>query len=187
MSDNDRPLDLEDDATERVSLLLRHRLPWLVLGLLGGILVTYISSRFELVLEKNIHLAFFIPIIVYMADAVGTQTENVYVRNLGRGNVNFITYMIKESILGVMLGGIFGCIMGVISFLWFKETEVALTVGLAMFVTIAIAPIFALLVPAFFQREHTDPAITAGPFTTITQDVISLLLYLLIATIIILR
>lgn len=185
MSKNVSSPVLEDDAKEKVSLLLKHRLPWLLIGLMGGIVTTFISSRFEVLLEKNLHLAFFIPVIVYMADAVGTQTESVYVRNLGREKVSFLTYFIKESILGVLLGVLFGVIIGITAFLWLQDMQVALTVGLSMLTTVAIAPLFALLVPAFFQRQHTDPALMAGPFTTIIQDILSLLIYLLIATLII--
>lgn len=182
MSDKTPPVELEDDSKERVSLLIRHRLPWLLIGLLGGIVTTFISSRFETLLEQNLHLAFFIPVIVYMADAVGTQTESVYVRNLGREKVSFLTYFIKESCIGLVLGVLFGVIIGLIGYLWLQDMEVALTVGISMFVTVSVAPIFALLVPAFFQRRHTDPALMAGPFTTIIQDILSLLIYLLIAT-----
>lgn len=178
---------LEDDAKEKISLLIEHRLPWLVVGLLGGIGLTLISSGFEEVLVKNIGLAYFIPVIVYMADAVGTQTETVFVRNLAKKQATFSTYLIKELLLGLSLGLLFGLLIGVFAFFAFKSVSIALTVGVSMFATMSVAPVIALIVPALLQKEHTDPAIGAGPFTTVIQDFVSLVVYFFIASIILLH
>lgn len=177
-----KPVQLEDDAKERVSLLIKDRLPWLLLGLLGGIVATILSSRFELLLAQHIHIAFFIPIVVYMADAVGAQTETVYVRNLARTKARFSGYFFKELLLGLILGAGFGSVMGTLAYVWLQDPETGLAVGLAMFATIAVAPIIALIIPTILQKEHTDPAVTAAPFTTIIQDLVSLLLYFAIAS-----
>lgn len=181
------PIQLEDDSKERVSLLIRHRLPWLFLGLFGGIGAILVSAQFESLLTEHIQLAFFIPVIVYMADAVGTQTEIVYVRNMGKRNVTFHKYLFKEIALGLFIGGLFGAIMGVLSYFWFADIQSALTVGLSMFITITIAPVFALIVATIFKRQRTDPAVTAAPFYTVVQDIISLAIYFLIATVIMFR
>ena len=175
-----------DDTKESVGLLLRLRLPWLVIGLVGGSLAALLVSRFEGVIEQNVSLAFFLPIIVYMSDAVGTQTETIYVRNLAKGNIRLRTYFLKELILGISLGLIFGVAIGIFANLWLGSPEIARTVGISMFATVTTAPIVALLVPALLQKEHTDPALGGGPFTTIIQDVISLLIYFLVATTILL-
>lgn len=179
------PPQLEDDSKERVSLLIRHRLPWLFLGLLGGIGAIFLSAQFESLLEEKIHLAFFIPIIVYLADAVGTQTEVVYVRNIGKKGVTFASYLVKEIILGLFIGALFGAIVGAVSYLWFHDIASAVTVGLSMFVTILMAPVFALIVVTFLKKEHTDPAVTAAPFYTVLQDITTLAIYFLIASLII--
>jgi magnesium transporter len=178
---------LEDDAKEKVSLLIEHRLPWLVVGLMGGIGLTLISSRFEHLLAQNIGIAYFIPVIVYMADAVGTQTENVFVRNLVHKQAKFSTYLIKEILLGLSLGALFGCLIGLFAFFAFHSTDIALTVGLAMFATMSTAPAIALIVPTLLQKTHKDPAVGAGPFTTVIQDFLSLLIYFLIATAILIK
>lgn len=103
-----KKIQLEDDDKESMSLMIEHRLPWLILGLIGGILATLLSARFEAILLKNIQLAFFIPIIVYLADAVGTQTESIYIENLTRRKVKFHVYLLKEFILGNIIGALFG-------------------------------------------------------------------------------
>lgn len=178
---------LEDDTKEPMSLMFEHRLPWLIVGLLGGIGLTYISSRFEALLAKNLELAFFIPIIVYMADAVGSQTEAVYIRNLNKKRTHFSVYLIKEVGLGTFLGILFGTITWSFTYIVFNSFETALSVGLAMAVTMATAPILALIVPTILKREHKDPAVGSGPFVTIIQDFLSLFIYFVIATIILLQ
>lgn len=178
---------LEDDAKEKEVLLIEHRLPWLVVGMFGGIAATFLSAHFEDLLAKNIQLAFFIPIIVYMADAIGTQTQTVYVRNMGIRRHLFHRYIFKELILGLLLGLLFGTIIGLVSYLWFHEFETSLTIGLAMFATMSTAPILALIVPEIIRKYHKDPAVGAGPFTTVLQDLFSLFIYFFIATIILFR
>lgn len=180
-------LVLEDDTKEPILPLATHRVPWLIIGLIGGILTTIVSSKFENLLSSNINLVFFIPVIVYMADALGTQTETIYVRNLARrGKDNLSLYFFKELFVGISLGLIFGLIIGLFAYLWFGSYKTALIVTLAMFASMTIAPAVALFVPTILQKEHYDPALGAGPFTTVLQDLISLSIYLLVASTIIL-
>ncbi|MBI2028030.1 MAG: magnesium transporter [Candidatus Levybacteria bacterium] len=178
---------LEDDAKERVSLLIRHRVPWLFVGLTGGMIAAIFASQFEKVLLQNLDLAYFIPVIVYMADAVGHQTEEVYIRNLGKERISFVKYLFKELLLGLFLGLIFGICLGVFALIWFKSFPISLTVGLAMFISMAIAPAVSLIMPTILQKEHKDPAVGSGPFTTAIQDLISLLIYFSIASVIIFK
>ena len=181
MMEKQQAIKLEDDAKERISLMIEHRLPWLLIGLVGGVLLTIFLSSFEELLERNIQLSFFIPVIVYMASALGSQTGSVYIRNLGREKVRLSRYFVKEILFGIMLGGIFGTGIGVFAFLWFHSLQTALTVGIAMFITMAIAPLVGLIIPAILQWERTDPAVGAGPFATVIQDALSLLIYFAVA------
>ena len=177
---------LEDDNKDSVSLLVRRRLPWLTIGLVGGLAATILSSRFEHVLSENISIAYFIPIVVYMADAVGTQTENVYVRNLGTGHVKLSKYIAKELFLGVFLGAIFGAVIGGFAYAWLGNIHMTITVGLAFFATMTTAPVISLLIPALLNKVHDDPAVGAGPITTVIQDLLSISIYFIIATLIML-
>jgi magnesium transporter len=77
-----------------------------------------VVSHFEKILESDIRLSFFIPIIVYMSDAVGTQTETIYVRHLQRKTLDFWKYFFKEVSLGISLGIIFGIATGIFAFFW---------------------------------------------------------------------
>lgn len=185
--DQPKRVKLEDDTKEDVGLLVERRIPWLFVGLLGGLLLTFISSKFESVLSENISLAFFIPIIVYMSDAIGTQAQTIFIRNSTKKQMRFVIYLVKEFSVGILIGSIFGLALGVLALVWFKSVDVAISVGLAMFVNMSTAPVIALFIAKFLQKEKTDPALGSGPFSTIIQDMLSLLIYFAISTLIILR
>jgi magnesium transporter len=174
-----------DDRVESVGFLIRLRLPWLFAGLIIGAMMTVFVSRFENILSSHLQLAFFIPFIVYISDAVGAQTEIIYVRNLKRGASNLTTYVIKELLFGIITGLLFGVLVGIFAYIWLHSASVALTVGLSMAASISTATMLALVVPAILQRERTDPALGTAPLTTVIQDTISLMIYFFIASAII--
>lgn len=187
LSNMDKPLQktvYADDDREGVSLLVRLRLPWLIVGLIGALFASVIVSRYEEVLAQNVSIAFFLPAIIYLAGAVGMQTETIYIRNSSRGKVNFHTYLIKETLLGVVLGIILGAIMGVFAYVWLQDQAVAMIIGLATLANIAVAPLLALLLSSLLQHERTDPALGAGPFATVLQDILSIFIYFAIASVI---
>lgn len=185
MLDLQRHYRVVTDVHERVSRIVALRLPWLIIGLVGGTVASILVSRYESVLLNNIGLAFFVPMIVYMSDAVGTQTETVYIRNLATIKVNFLKHLLKETATGFFLGVILGAAVGLVAKVWLGSTELAMSVGLAMFFNVLIAPVVAIVVSEFLYKEHTDPALGAGPFTTVIQDFISLAIYFAVATAII--
>lgn len=166
-----------DDDNVSILNLIRLRFPPLVLGLLLGILLSIVASRFEEVLALDVRIAFFIPFIVYMADAVGTQTQTIYSRDLRTGKASFKKYLYKESVLGLLLGLISGCISAIVTLLWFNSVQLTASVSIAMFTSIALAPLVALLVTEVLQLEHKDPAVGAGPLATVIQDTLSVLIY----------
>ncbi|OGE83783.1 MAG: hypothetical protein A2846_00020 [Candidatus Doudnabacteria bacterium RIFCSPHIGHO2_01_FULL_49_9] len=177
--------EITDDLKEPVGHLLEHRLPWLVLGLLGGIITSIIVSKYEQILAADVRLAFFIPIIVYMSGAVGSQTETIFVRHLKQTGKGFFRYLAKETGLGLGLGLIFGLATGLFAAYWLGSGPLGITVGLAMLVNLSLAPILSTVVPELLYKEHSDPALGAGPLATIIQDLISLLIYFLVADLII--
>lgn len=176
---------LTDDAKEPVGHLLEHRLPWLALGLIGGIITSIIVSKYERILAADLRLAFFIPIIVYMSGAVGSQTETIFVRRLKQTGKGFWPYLLKETFLGLGLGLFFGLATGLFATYWLASASIGLTVGLAMLINMSIAPVLATIIPEILYKEHSDPALGAGPLATIIEDLISLLIYFFIAGLII--
>ncbi|MFA6074174.1 MAG: magnesium transporter [Candidatus Woesearchaeota archaeon] len=179
-------IEYADDDKESVWTLMKLRIPSLVLGLILGVALSFVTSRFEEVLAKNISVAFFIPFVVYMADAVGTQTQNIYSRDLKSGKAIFKKYLLKESILGVTLGLIFGLIILPVVILWFHSFNLALAVSISTFGAIASAPLIALIITEILQLDHLDPAVGAGPIATVVQDTASILIYGFIASAILL-
>ena len=176
---------ITDDVQQAAARLVGRRLPWLIVGLLGGLTASFMVSRFQYLLEAKLQLAFFIPVIVYLSDAVGTQTETIYIRNLSIFKDNFYKYLAKELLVGSYLGAILGLLIGAAAFFWLKSIETAITVGVATLVNVTIAPAVAIIIPEILFKEHVDPALGGGPFTTVVQDFISLLIYFSVASLIV--
>jgi len=175
-----------DDDTVSIRRLIIMRTPSLVIGLLLGVLLSFVVSRFEEVLAQDIRLAFFIPLIVYMAAAVGAQTQSIYTRDLRTGRASFKKYFWKEGVLGIFFGVLSGLGSFIITVIWFDSLILARTVSFAMFVAVAIAPLVAIFVTELVQLEHKDPAVGAGPIATVIQDTLSVLIFGLVATSIVL-
>ncbi len=172
-----KPIFYADDNTESVGVLLKIRLPYLLLGLVLGIIVSFVTSKFEQVLSQNVRVSFFLPFILYMADAIATQTQSIYSRNLKTGKAKFYMYLIKELSLGLLVGIAFGIISGLVVQVWFSDNKLALSVGLSMFTVLASAPVVALLITQIVQMLHNDPAAGAGPIDSVIQSMLSVLIY----------
>ena len=166
-----------DDDTMSLGRLVWLRTPSLFVGLFLGLFLSFVTSEFEEVLARNVQIAFFIPLIVYMADAVGTQTQSIYTRDLLTGKASFRGYLIKESLLGILLGVIFSLVAGVAVQLWLGSFTLTLAVSLGMFGAVATAPFISMLVAEVLELEHSDPAVGAGPIATVLQDTVSVVIY----------
>jgi magnesium transporter len=167
-------------AEERVWRRFVHRAPWLLVGLLGAMLSIGIVSAFEARLERNVALAFFVPAVVYIADAVGTQTEALVIRALAV-DVPVRRLLRREAITGVLLGLALAVIMFPYSLIY-GNAAVAGSVALAMLSASALATLLAMGLPWLFDRFGRDPAFGSGPVATIAQDLVSIALYLGIAS-----
>jgi magnesium transporter len=161
---------------------LKHRLPWLILGLLGGILSAKIVENFENTLSTNLILAAFIPLIVYMADAVGTQMEAFIIRDLAiNKDLNFVSYFIKQTSIIILIAFISSLCLLIINSLIYKNNWLAIVLSLSLFIAIASSTITGLMIPYIFNKFKLDPANASGPIATIIQDVLSIIIYFSIA------
>jgi magnesium transporter len=167
-------------AEERVTRRLWHRLPWLIVGLAGAMASAVIVGAFEDQLDRKILLAFFVPAVVYMADAVGTQTETVLIRGLSAG-LDLRAVVGRELLTGIVIGLVVGAAFFPFAMLGWGDAGVALAVALALVASCSIATSVAMLLPWTFQRLGTDPAFGSGPLATILQDLLSIAVYLAIA------
>lgn len=161
---------------------IKKRLPWLIVGLLGGLLAAFIVNFFEGALSVHIILAAFIPLVVYMADAVGGQAQTLYIRSLAlERSLSLRKYVLREIKVGLGLALILGFLIVLISFVWIKTAVVSLILGFSIFMTILVAMMVAILMPWIFSKKGLDPAIASGPFATVVRDVLSLIIYFGIA------
>ena len=164
-----------------IAQIVRARIPWLLIGLMGGFLAGGIASLFEASLKDNITLAFFLPLVVYMADAVGTQTETILVRALAYGKVALGAQLLREGTVGLFIGGIVGLSAGACLLVWGGTRSVALTITLSLALTAMLATFVASLLPIGLSRMGADPALASGPVATVMQDILSVAVYLAIA------
>jgi magnesium transporter len=168
-------------ATESVTRRLWHRLPWLLVGLAGALAAAVIVGAFESRLEEQVLLAFFVPGVVYLADAVGTQTEAVVIRGLSVG-VGIGHLVWRETATGVLLGVLFAAVCyPVVALLW-GASDVAAAVAIASFAASSVATVIAMVLPWTLHRLGRDPAFGSGPLATVVQDLLSIVIYFLAAT-----
>ena len=172
------------EADDSILELTRARLPWLFLGLVGGIGAFLIMEGFEgLFTGKAVILFFFTPLIAAMAGNVGVQSSAIIVQGLAnddvRGSVN--SRLIKEMLLAA-LNGIILAIFLFLFILAFKgELNTALAISVSLVAVIIVAGLIGTFVPLFLNKRGIDPAIATGPFITTSNDILGILLYFWIA------
>ena len=155
----------------------RHRLPWLIVGLGGSVVATFIVARFETALAAKPALAFFVPGLVYLADAIGTQSEAVAVRGLSLSHVGIGRLIGNELRTGLLIGTVLALLAFPMVWLVFGEPRLAAAVALALAGASIVASVLGLVLPWLLARFGSDPAYGSGPLATIVQDVLSLLIY----------
>ena len=161
----------------------RDRLPWLLVGLAGSMLATFVVASFEAALQAKIALAFFVPAIVYLADAIGTQTEAIAVRGLSLSHAPMRELVWGEMRTGLLIGTVLGAFAWPAVWVAFGDVHLASTVALSLVVAGTVATTIGLLLPWALARLGRDPAFGSGPIATIVQDVLSLAIYFAIATV----
>jgi magnesium transporter len=164
---------IEDPPLRRV----RHRLPWLLVGLAGSALATAAMASMEVTLQANVAIAFFVPALVYLADAIGTQTEAVAVRGLSLTHAGLAPLLGGELRTGMLLGAILGAISFAPIWLAFGSAALAAAVALAIFAAGTVANGIGMLFPWLLQRLGFDPAYGTGPGSTVVQDLCTILVY----------
>jgi magnesium transporter len=174
----------EHASRESVGRRLVHRLPWLLVGLVGALAAAGLMGGFEERLRANLTLALFVPGVVYLADAVGTQTEALIIRGLSIG-VGIREVAIRELVTGILAGVILGGLFLPIGLLIWGDAAVVTAVAIALAAACATANAVAMVLPGIFDRLAIDPAFGSGPLATVVQDLLSILIYLGVATLIV--
>jgi magnesium transporter len=162
---------------------IKHRLPWLLLGLVGGLFAANIIGFFEETLSKHLILAAFIPLIVYISDAVRTQMEAYIIRDLAmEHSLPFLRYFLRHLIVVISIGGILAILLFGTFGLFYHDWHIASVLSLSLFIAVFSTVLTGLFIPYFFSFFGQDPADASGPIATIIQDILSISMYLGIAT-----
>lgn len=165
--------------------VVKMRLPWLIVAMLGGTISGSVIGVYRSTLETIVVLAVFIPVIMGMGGNVGTQSSTIFVRGLATGEIDksdVWDYFFREIKVGISMGFVCGSLISLTAFFWQGNPYLGLVVGTSMFITICVATLIGTLVPLLLNMAHIDPAITAGPFVTTIKDVTGLLIYFGIAS-----
>ncbi len=174
------------DSDDSILDLTKARLPWLFLGLIGGVGAFLIMEGFQGVFAKYAALFFFTPLIAAMAGNVGVQSSAIIVQGLAndevKGSIN--SRLLKEMLLATLNGVILAVFL--FAFVWLYEGKVdtALAIAVSLVVVIIMAGLIGTFVPLFLDKRGIDPAIATGPFITTSNDIFGILIYFLIAKLI---
>ena len=171
--------------TQSVFRSTKTRLPWLLASCAGGIMALFIIGRFEGTLYRFAYLAAFIPVIMGMGGNIGTQSSTIVVRGLATGRLNvrdFWRVVSKELAIGLILGSFYAVLIGTVAQVQYSVQMLAMTVGLAIIISMTVAALVGSGVPLLLARINIDPAVATGPFVTTSIDIISVYCYFILAT-----
>ncbi|WP_102347314.1 magnesium transporter [Bacillus sp. Marseille-P3661] len=175
------------DSTDYSSFsAARKRLPWLIVLLFLGMFTASLIGRFEETLNKVSILAVFIPLIAGMAGNTGTQALAVAVRGIATGEIangRKLKILKKEIGTGIIVGLTCGTLVMITVNIWQHNLMLGVLVGISIFVTLTVSTLAGALVPIIMHRFNIDPAVASGPFITTINDIISILIYFGLATV----
>jgi magnesium transporter len=171
------------ESRDSVWVITRARLPWLLIGMLGGVFGALVIGNFEGQLDKFPELAFFIPLIAAMGGNVGVQSSSLIVQGLANNTLQFdstFKKIMKELLVALVNGAVLSSLIFIYNFAFGENYSLCFTVSVALFAVIILAGVLGSLVPLLLHRYKIDPALATGPFITTLNDILGLLLYFLI-------
>ena len=174
------------ETTDSPARLSRARLPWLIIGLLGGIIVAAVIGRFENDIQINPEMAFFIPLIAAMAGKVGIQSSAIIVQGIASNSLGLESTakkLSKELLVALLNGLILSGLLFLYNFFISDNLALTFTVSTSLFVVIIFAAVFGTLIPLLLNRVKIDPALATGPFITTMNDIMGLFIYFMMGRI----
>lgn len=161
------------------------RAPWLAASWVGGIAAMFIITAFEGELMKTLALAAFIPVVIGMGGNIATQSSTIIVRGIATGRINmeeFFRIIFKEFKVGLILGSMYGLLLGVLAWLGYSEpVRLGLVVGISVFFVMVMAATVGTFVPLVLKRFDIDAAVATGPFVTTSIDIIGVYMFFMVA------
>jgi len=171
------------EHTDNVFVLTRARLPWLIIGLTGGILGSRVISMHESDLKISPEMALFFPLIGAMGGNAGVQSSSIVVQGIAAGTIDLqgiASKLLKELWVAMINGFILSSLIFLYNLLFSDSFALTVTVSIALFAVILFASVFGTFVPLLLHRFKIDPALATGPFITTTNDIIGLSIYLML-------
>jgi len=161
----------------------RARLPWLFLGLIGGVGAAAIMGGFEEMIEKHAILFFFTPLIAAMAGNVGVQSSAIIVQGLANNDLkgSISNRLLKEFSLSIVNGLILSILLFVFTWFLYSNIQTSSAISISLLAVIIMAGIIGTFIPLFLDKRGIDPAIATGPFITTSNDIFGILIYFMIA------
>jgi magnesium transporter len=174
------------EADDSIWDLTRARLPWLFLGLLGGVGAAAIMGGFETLMSDYGVLFFFTPLIAAMAGNVGVQSSAIMVQGLANDDLkgSITGRLIKEMLLALLNGTVLASILLFFTWLWKGSFLTSLAISISLITVTVVAGIIGTFIPLFLHKRGIDPAIATGPFITTSNDIFGILIYFSIAKVI---
>ncbi|MGQ7869603.1 magnesium transporter [Sunxiuqinia sp. sy24] len=172
------------ESGDRVWNLTRARLPWLLIGLLGGIMGARVLGANETALAQIQGIAFFIPLIAAMAGNVGVQSSSIVVQTIASGARDFDSFgkkLLKELAVGMITALVFSTLIFCYNFFFGESLKLTWAVSISLFMVIVFASLFGTTIPLALNKLKIDPALATGPFITTMNDILGLMLYMMVA------
>lgn len=172
------------EASDGLFKQTRARLPWLLIGMLGGLGAATIISNFETIMTQYPKLLIFVPLIQATAGNVGVQSSAIIVQGLANDTLrgHLMARMLKETSVALVNGISLALIVLLVShFVFYTSYLESLSIGIALITVILIAAVVGNLIPLFLNSRGIDPAVATGPFITTSNDVLGIFTYFLIA------
>ena len=174
------------DADDSILNKTKARLPWLILGLVGGLAAASIMGGFDDALTQFPELFYFTPLIAAMAGNVGVQSSAIIVQGLANDNIrgSMVNRMFKEIGLSVINGVILAALIFVFGFFLDYDINISITISISMIMVIILASLIGTFVPLILDKNGIDPAVATGPFITTSNDIFGIFIFFYIAKVI---
>jgi magnesium transporter len=169
------------EPSDNIFLLTRARIPWLFVGMLGGILSANIIGHFEPEIRIDPKMAMFIPLIAAMGGNVGVQSSAIVVQGLANKSIDLDSTgkkLFKELSVALINASIFSLLIFIYNLLFSTGFDLTITVSIALFSVMLFASMSGTFIPLLLTRIKIDPAMATGPFISTTNDIVGLFVYL---------
>ena len=173
--------DVEED--DSIWMLTRARLPWLIVGVVGGLLSSLLMDSFEADLSRSLAIAFFVPLIMATGGNVGIQSSSIVVQTLANPSVftdGIFKRLIKVLVVAILNGMVLAGLVMLVMMFMITDSNLGFVVGAALFCVVLVASFMGTITPIVLDRFGINPALASGPFITTTNDILGLAIYFMI-------